>query len=133
MRHSGPRFLALLSSLLITAAVSAQSGERLSTALSEARITINNRADANGYVVLRVTPVGGEARVATVDILDRMSENDIAADIEKELTIALRDTYTVQRTGGENVRIRKADRDNTPDFVLEIAFNTPGLAITIDD
>jgi len=62
-----------------------------------------------------------------------MSENDIAADIEKALILVVGDSYRVDRGGGENVRIRKTDRDTSADFTLEIAFNTPGLRITIED
>ena len=122
----------LLSALLATAITYAQDA-RLATTMSEATITVQNRADSNGYVMLRLTPVGGQPIEATVDVLDRMSENDIAADIEKELTIALADKYSVERGGGENVRIRKLDRDTGPDFELEIAFNTPGLSITMEN
>ena len=61
-----------------------------------------------------------------------MSENDIAADIEKELVVALGDGYRIDRGGGENITVRKANREN-PDFTLEIAFNTPGLSITIEN
>lgn len=123
----------ILSGLLAATATSAQDGGVLATTMSEATISVANRADSNGYVRFRVTPVGGQAIEAKVDVLDRMSENDIAADIEKELIIALADLYTVERSGGENVRIRKLDRDNGPDFELEIAFNTPGLSITMQN
>lgn len=133
MRIKLLRWSPLLAGLFAVNLLFAQSGERLSTPLSEARITINNKADANGYVRLRLTPVGAEPMDTTVDILDRMSENDIAADIEKQLTVIVAGKYRIDRTGGENVRIRKVDRDSTPDFVLEIAFNTPGLSITIED
>lgn len=121
-----------LCGLLLCNLAQAQSGQ-LATAMSEARITVENRADANGYIRIRLTPVGGQAVDASIDILDRMSENDIAADIEKALIVALGNAYRVDRSGGENVRIRKADRDTGADFELEIAFNTPGLTITIRD
>jgi hypothetical protein len=100
--------------------------------LSDARIEIHNRADDTGTIRIRLTPQGGQAIVANINVLNNMSENEIAADIEKELTVALGDAFRVNRGGGENVSIRKADRD-TPDFTLEVAFNTPGLSITIQD
>ena len=129
----GSRFLlSVVGSVLVATAVSAQAPHR-ATPLSEARITIENRARADGYIRLRLTPEGGNAVETTVDVLRRMSENDIAADIEKALTLVVGEQYEVNRSGGENVRIRKADRDTVADFTLEITFNTPGLAITIQD
>lgn len=119
--------------LLSTNTIFAQGGQTLpDPVLQDARIQIDNRADADGVIRVRVVPVGREPIETRINVLNNMSENEIAADIEKELTVTLGDLYRVDRTGGENVRIRKRDRD-TPDFTLEVAFNTPGLAITIQD
>lgn len=122
----------LMLGMLAGSPVHAQSDGHPATPMAEARITVASRADADGFVRLRLTPVGGETVEVTIDVLDRTSENDIAADIERALTLAVRDNYRVDRGGGENVRIRKVDRDTTPDFTLEISFNTPGLSITME-
>jgi hypothetical protein len=112
------------------AAPAAAASQHASVAFEEAEISINNRAGADGYVRIRVTPVGGQAKDTTVDVLGRMGENDIAADIEKALVILLRGLpYEVKR-GGESVRIRKAER-TSPNFAVEIAFNTPNLGIVL--
>ena len=121
----------ILAALLLAGPAFAQESQHRATPLESARITIENRADADGYVRLKLTPEGGTEVEATVDVLRRMSENDIAADVEKALILIVGDNYRVERTGGENVRIRKSDRDTTPNFILEISFNTPGLTITI--
>ena len=124
--------LAFVAALLMSGVSYAQTGE-LSTKLAEARISVGNKADANGYVRIRLTPDGGQTIDVTVDVLERMNENEIAADIEKALIVAAGNTYNVEVSGGENVVIRKADRDTGPDFELEIAFNTPGLSITMHE
>jgi hypothetical protein len=111
------------------AAPAAAAPQRANVALERADIRINNKAGTDGYVRIRVTPVGGQAKDTTIDILARMKENDIAADIEKALIIALRPTYEVKR-GGENVSIRKAEK-TAANFSVEIAFNTPGLGIVL--
>jgi hypothetical protein len=120
----------LAASALVPGWLWAQSGQHPATPFEEAEIRINNRADADGYVRFRVQPVGGAPIETTVDVLSRMGENDIAGDIEKALTVALGSSYEVNRSGGESVRIRKADRDNA-NFTVEIAFNTPGLSILL--
>jgi hypothetical protein len=111
------------------AAPAAAAPQRANVALERADIRINNKAGTDGYVRIRVTPVGGQAKDTTIDILARMKENDIAADIEKALIIALRPTYEVKR-GGESVSIRKAEK-TAANFSVEIAFNTPGLGIVL--
>lgn len=134
MRIGNPLRSALLVSALLSAGVVlAQDSAHPATPLSDARITVENRARADGYIRLRMAPQGGTVVETTVDVLRRMSENEIAADIEKALTLIVPDGYEVNRGGGENVRIRKTDRDTVADFTLEIAFNTPGLRITIED
>lgn len=111
------------------AAAPAAAPAHASVAFEEAQISINNRAGADGYVRIRVTPAGGQPLDTTVDVLGRMGENDIAADIEKALVILLRGKYEVSR-GGEDVRIRKPER-SSPNFTVELAFNTPGLGIVL--
>ena len=121
----------LVVGLTVTVGTAQQSQHR-STPFSVADITVQNRADADGYVRFRIHPVGGQAVETTVDVLQRMGENDIAADIEKALTLALPSAYRVEKAGGENVRIRKEDRA-AADFTIEIAFNTPGLQILLSN
>jgi len=128
------RLFLSISSVLFSSLLYAQSRPSApAPVLQDARIEVNHRADSTGVIRVRVTPVGQEPIETTINILDRMSENDVAADIEKELTVALGGTYRVDRTGGEHVRIRKTNRETSPDFTLEISFNAVGLAIIIQD
>ena len=113
------------------AAPAAAAPQRANVAMEQAEISVNNKADTDGYVRIRVTPVGGQAKDTTIDILARMKENDIAADIEKALILALRPTYEVKR-GGESVSIRKVEK-TAANFSVEIAFNTPGLGIVLNN
>jgi hypothetical protein len=130
MRTNLLRSVVLLNGLLLAGFAYAQGVP--APLLSEAQIVVQNRADANGTIRVTLTAQGGQPMVATINVLNNMSENDIAADIEKELIVLVGAAYRVDRGGGENISIRKADREG-PDFTLEIAFNTPGLSITIQD
>ena len=131
MHSSAFRVAGLVLGLAVTVGT-AQESQHRSTPFSEASITVQNRADADGYVRFRVQPVGGQAVEATVDVLQRMGENDIADDIAKALTVALPSAYRASTAGGENVRIRKEDRA-AADFTIEVAFNTPGLQILLSN
>jgi hypothetical protein len=101
------------------------------TYLEEAKITIDERARADGYMRVRVQPKGGETREASIAIPRRMSENDIAKAIARALEPALAPLYKVDRDAGEHVKIKKAER-GSPDFSIEIAFSAPGFAIILD-
>ena len=133
MRNNLLRCVVLVNGLLLAGFACAQGAQSVpAPLLSDAQIAVQNRADANGTIRVTLTAAGGQPMVATISVLNNMSENDIAADIEKELIVVLGAGYRVDRGGGENVSIRKADNE-APDFTLEISFNTPGLSITIQD
>jgi hypothetical protein len=103
-----------------------------STLFAEAKITVNDRARAAGYLRVRLQPDQGEPREATIAVEKRMSENDIAKSLTEALTAAVGVDYRVDRDGGEHVKIRKANR-NVADFFVEIAFSAPGFAIVLEN
>jgi hypothetical protein len=124
----------LLSSALICAAGLLAGAATLaqSSYFEEAKITVNERARAAGYIRVRIQPENGEAREATLQIEKRMSENDIAKGIAESLGAAVGPDYEVDRDAGEHVKIRKARRD-VANFSVEIAFTAPGFAIILDN
>lgn len=102
------------------------------TYFDEAKITVNARAKADGFMRVRVVPEGGDsAREATVAISRRMRENELAKAIADGLAAALAPEYEADRTAGEHVKLRKAKRD-LPNFSVEITFNSPGFSIILD-
>lgn len=102
-----------------------------STHFEEAKITVNERARADGYMRVRVTPEGGAGLEATIAVPKRMSENDLAKSIAAALEPAVAPLYKVDRDAGEHVKIKKAER-SAPDFSVEIAFSAPGFAVILD-
>ena len=102
-----------------------------STFFEEVKITVNERAGADGFLRVRVQPEGGEAREATIDVAKRMSENDIVKTLAQALGPALAPDYEVDRDAGEHVKIRKAERE-APNFAVEITFSSPGFSIILD-
>ena len=103
-----------------------------STLFEKAKITVNERAQGDGFLRVRLRPENGERHEATIDIHKRMSENDIAKSLAAALKAQVGSDYDVDRDAGEHVKIRKAKRD-APNFTLEITFSAPGFAIILDD
>ena len=99
--------------------------------LEDARITINSGADADGSLIVRVTPLGGTAKEATVVLKKGMGENAIAEAITAALRPVLAPAYESDKDGGEHVKIRKTDR-SAPNFTLAVMFNVPGFSVVIE-
>jgi len=99
--------------------------------LEDARISINSGADADGSLIVRVTPSGGAPKEATVALKRGMGENAIAEAIATALRPVLAPMYESDKDGGEHVKIRKTDR-SAPNFSVAVMFNVPGFSVTID-
>jgi len=103
-----------------------------STLFEEAKITVNERARAAGYLRVRVQPDKGEPREATIVVEKRMSENDIAKTLAEALKTAAGPDFKIDRDSGEIVKISKAKRASA-DFSVEITFSSPGFSIILDN
>jgi len=125
-------FAAVLGGVFAGAAVADGAAEHKSTYLDFAKITVNERARADGYLRVRLMPENGTAREGTVDIHRRMSENDIAKGIAVALEPVVGPDYEVERTAGEHVKLRKANK-GAANFAVEITFNVPGFSIVLEN
>jgi hypothetical protein len=103
-----------------------------STYFEEAKITVNARARADGFMRVRVVPENGAAREATFAIEKRMHENELARGITDALNTVLAPEYEADKDGGEHVKIRRKTRD-AANFSVEITFNAPGFSVILDD
>jgi hypothetical protein len=103
-----------------------------STYFEEAKITVNARARADGFMRVRVVPESGAAREATFAIEKRMHENELARGITDALNTVLAPEYEADKDGGEHVKIRRKTRD-AANFSVEITFNAPGFSVILDD
>lgn len=121
-----------LTLAIVAVSVTAQDAEHKSTFFEHAKITVNERARADGYLRVRLQPENGEATEATIDVHKRMSENEIAKTLAAALKAAAGSDYDIDRDAGEHVKIRKAKRD-VPNFSVEITFSAPGFAIILDN
>lgn len=124
--------LVLASLLALGSAAAADTAQPTSTFFEEAKITVNDRAHADGYLRVRIAPENGQAREVTILTAKRMSENDIAKTLAEALTTAAAPDYEVDRDNGEHVKIRKAKHD-TANFSVEITFSSPGFSIILEN
>ena len=125
-------FAALLGAVFAAAADAPDGVEHKTTFFDFAKITVNERARADGYLRVRLTPQNGAPREATLDIHKRMSENDIAKGIAVALEPVVGPEYQVERSAGEHVKLRKASK-GAANFAVEITFNVPGFSIVLEN
>lgn len=110
----------------------AQEGTPMVTYFEGAKITVNERARADGFMRVRVVPETGAPREATFAIERRMKENELAAGIADALNTVLGPEYVADKDAGEHVKIHKKARD-AANFSVEITFNVPGFAVILDN
>ena len=109
----------------------AQDGAPRATYFDGAKITVNERARADGFMRVRVVPENGTPREATFAIERRMKENELAKGIADALNTVLGPEYVADRDAGEHVKIHKKTRD-AANVSVEITFNSPGFAVILD-
>jgi hypothetical protein len=126
------RFAVALASMAFAASSLADEGQPTSTYFKEAKITVNARARADGFMRVRVIPENGTAREATLLIAKRMNENELARGIAAALNTVLAPDYVADKDAGEHVKIKKETRE-APDFSVEVTFNVPGFAVILDN
>lgn len=124
--------MALAAAVAFAGVGVAQESPPTSTYFKEAKITVNERARADGFMRVRVIPQDGTPLEATLAVPRRMSENDLARGIAAALNGALGADYEADRDAGEHVKIRKKTRQ-AADFSVEITFNAPGFAVILDN
>jgi hypothetical protein len=103
-----------------------------STYFEAAKITVNARAQADGFMRVRVIPENGAPREATMAVAKRMNENELARGLADSLNTVLAPDYVADKDNGEHVKIRKKTRE-AQDFSVEVTFNAPGFSVILDN
>ncbi len=96
------------------------------------RLQFSGKADSDGTIVIRLTPVDGEPITAEVFVEDNTGENGVAKTVVKGLKAQLsKDMFHIERDDGEDVLIKK--RRGQENFDLEIVSNSvDGVRINPD-
>ncbi len=123
---------ALLAATFGGSSYAQDAAQPTSTYFEGAKITVNERARADGFMRVRVVPENGAPREATFGIARRMSENDLARGIAESLNTVLGPEYVADKDNGEHVKIRKKEK-GAANFSVEITFNAPGFAVILED
>ena len=125
-----------LMAVLVAAAFTgfgvAQEARPTVTYFDEAKITVNARAHADGFIRVRILPENGTPLEATMPIRKRENENELARTITDGLNAVIGPAYAADKDGGEHVKIKRKTRDAAK-FSVEITFNAPGFSIILDN
>ncbi len=119
----------ILTSLLAACAVLTVASLLLAAEpANSAKLVVDGKAKDNGQVKIAFTPAGGEKKEVSVTIQKKMSRDNIARDLAKELTVALGSGYKVDRYDPDKIKIEKAKTGSA--FTLEIVGVTvPGVTV----
>jgi hypothetical protein len=124
--------VALLAAAFAGSAWAQDAAQPASTYFDGAKITVNERARADGFMRVRVIPQNGPPREATFAIARRMNENELAKGLADSLNTVLGPEYVADKDAGEHVKIHKRAKD-AADFSVEITFNVPGFSVVLDN
>ena len=127
-------FTAALAAAAFTgSALAAKEPPATATYFDEAKITVNARAHADGFMRVRILPENGSTPLeATIPIHKRENENELARNIADGLNAVLAPAYAADKDGGEHVKLKKKGKD-AANFSVEITFNAPGFSVILDN
>ena len=123
---------ALVVAAFTGSALAAKEPPATATYFDEAKITVNARAHADGFMRVRLIPENGTPLEATVPIRKRENENELARTITDGLNAVIAPMYAADKDGGEHVKLKKKSKD-AANFSVEITFNSPGFSVILDD
>jgi hypothetical protein len=120
------------TAMLAATATAQEAAPPRATYFEAAKISVSERARADGFMRVRVVPENGEPREATFDVERRMNENDLASAIAIGLNKVLAPEYVADKDNGEHVKIEKKQR-GAANFAVEITFNAPGFTVILEN
>jgi hypothetical protein len=124
--------MAVLVAAAFTGFGVAQEARPTVTYFDEAKITVNARAHADGFIRVRILPENGTPLEATMPIRKRENENELARTITDGLNAVIAPAYAADKDGGEHVKIKKKSHD-AANFSVEVTFNSPGFSVILDN
>jgi hypothetical protein len=98
--------------------------------MDKVTVVVDGKAKANGSLQLEFLPIGGEAKVITVNVVAKTRDKDIARDIHKELTLVAGGNYKVKLSGGD-VKITKKSKAAPNVSVVVTSLALPGVSVSI--
>lgn len=120
MHH--PRFTLIQATMVLLISIVLMASAQASPS-NKWRVQFSGKANSDGTIVFRLTPVGAPPMTAEVNVENNTGENGVAKRVVKVLKLQLpKDHFHVERDDGEDVLIKK--RHGTENFDLEIVSNT---------
>lgn len=95
------------------------------------RLAVDGRADADGSIVVRLTPKDGVGTEVETVIRKGTPENDIARLLVKQLKSSVGKQYHVERDDFEDVLVKK--KSGQADFAFELVSSSlPGVNLKFE-
>lgn len=96
--------------------------------VEEAKIVIEDKAEADGKIEVVFTPKGGAPQTITVLVAKKMKAKEVAEDLAKNLKVTLGEGYKVEQND-EKVEIKGKD---DKEFSIAVgAVTVPGMSVKI--
>ncbi len=100
------------------------------TMVESIKIVLEDKAKTDGEIRFDFTPQGGATKAIRVTVAKKMSNKEVAKDLEKELKVALGADYKVDRYDPDKIKVEAKKKDGK--FHLSLAALTAtGLSVRL--
>ena len=95
------------------------------------KITINGRAEMNGYIELVVQPNNEDPTKVRANIVAKTKTKKITKELVSQLVFGLGDRYTVKQTGDKTIMVKRKNKKVPPISISLMTQNLAGVSVMI--
>jgi hemolysin activation/secretion protein len=95
------------------------------------QITINGRAEMNGYIELIVQPNNEDPTKVRANIVAKTKTKKITKELVSQLVFGLGDRYTVKQTGDKTIMVKRKNKKVPPVSISLMTQNLAGVSVMI--
>jgi hypothetical protein len=95
------------------------------------KITINGRAEMNGYIELVVQPNNEDPTKVRANIVAKTKTKKITKELVSQLIFGLGDRYKVKQTGDKTIMVKRKNKKVPPVSISLMTQNLAGVSVMI--
>ena len=95
------------------------------------QITINGRAEMNGYIELIVQPNNEDPTKVRANIVAKTKTKKITKELASQLVFGLGDRYKVKQTGDKTIVVKRKNKKVPPVAISLMTQNLAGVSVMI--
>lgn len=95
------------------------------------KITIDGRAEMNGYIELVVQPNGEDPTKVRANIVAKTKTKKITKELASQLVFGLGDRYKVKQTGDKTILVKRKSKKVPPVSISLMTQNLAGVSVMI--